>query len=773
LSNISNALLAFFPKISLTLQNIKKYPMMNKVFFALIICFSIFWRGTAQISHGGVPFFLENYTLRNSGDSKYIEMPAFDLDSVLRLDEINRQNMRGSYSFAYKFYTNIEKGRDGKEFVLADGTKIWQVNIRSKGAYSINLLFTRFNLPRGGRLFIYNADHSHVIGAFDYRNNSPEMILPVRPVAGNEITIEYSEPADAEFEAQLTIGEVNHDYRNILRREPEADLVNDFACMPDALCENIDETLVRSVVLLMINGSTACTGSLINNTENDETPYLLTAVHCLNRDIEYGTSKNMDYYITQAGTIIAFFNYSRPVCRTTMKATEEMSMAMTRVRAIVEKKDLALLEFQERPPLYYNVYYAGWNIKPNENDPPFFNLHHPSAAVKKYGLYMGNISLSTPYPVAFDELSHFKISGWTTGSTYGGSSGSPLYDRNNRIIATLSGGNSYCKVSSPDGGFDYFAVFYRGWETANPANQLKTYLDPRNTGVSRIDGLDPHKKNPFIRAGNADYNRNDRLITTEYASPNKGFLFGNSNLNVLEFAEEFNLKQASVLSGVYLLIPSMPFASISGVEIRIYEGDVSPQKLIATQSFNPQYLNYSTSGGFSNVNKNTSSVPTECFVAFNNYVTVSKKFYVAYKINYSDQQKFTVYNSLLNSQTSNTAWIKSGTQWTKATAYSINPISTSLAIQPLLRYTDNLLVPDIKEEKTKIQYLRNENRLILPNKSLEAGSVSIYEVNGRLIQTISVGKGQDSVILREQSSGTVGIVRILQGNEVSIGKFIY
>ena len=747
--------------------------MKNKIFFVLIVCLSISGKGMAQISHGGVPLFLENYTLRNSGDSKYIEMPAFDLDSVLRLDEINRQNMRGSYSFAYKFYTHIEKGKDGNEWVLADGTKVWQVDIRSKGAYSINLLFTRFHLPRGGRLFIYNADHSHVIGAFDYRNNSPEMILPVRPVAGEAITIEYSEPADAEFEAQLTIGEVNHDYRDILRREPSTDLVNDYACMPDVLCENVDSTLVRSVVLLMLNGTTACTGTLLNNTENDETPYLLTAVHCLNRDIEYGTSKNKDFYIAQAGTIIAFFNYNRSVCGSTMKATEEMSMAITRVRAIAEKNDLALLEFQERPPIYYNVYYAGWNIKPAENDPPYFNLHHPSGAVKKYGLYRGNIQLTTPYPIAFDNLSHYKISGWTVGSTYGGSSGSPLYDKNNRIIALLSGGTSLCKSSSPDGGADYFAAFFKGWETANPENQLKTYLDPRNTGVSQIDGWDPNKKNPFFRISNAAYNRSDRLITTEYASPNKGFLFGNSNLNVLEFAEEFNLKQASILSGVYLLMPSMPFASTSGVEIRIYDGDASPQKLIASQAFNPQYLNYSGSEGFSNVNKNTSSVPTECFVAFDNYVNVNKKFYVAYKINYSDQQKFAVYNSALNQQASNTAWIKNGTQWTKASAYSILPVSTSLAIQPLLRYTTNLLVPDTNEEKTKIHYLRNENRLILPNKSLEAGSVSVYAVNGYLIQTISVGKGQDSVILREQSPGTVGIVRILRGNEVSAGKFIY
>jgi len=771
---ISGALLSFFSKISNFAETYLEYPMKKRNFFVLIVCFFLSWEGKAQISHGGTPLFLEAYTLRNSSDFEYIEMPAFDLDSVLRMDEINEQNMRGSYPFAYKFYTNIEKGKDGKEWVLADGTKVWQVNIRSKDAYSINVLFTRFNLPRGGQLFVYNADHSHVIGAFDYRNNSSENILPVRPVAGDALTIEYSEPADAEFEGQLTIGEVNHDYRDVLRREPSTDAVNDFACMPDALCSDIDGNIVRSVVLLMINGTTACTGSLINNTENDETPYLLTAVHCLNRDLEEGTSQTRDFYVAQAGTIVAFFNYDRPICGNNMKAAEEMSMAITRVRAIVERKDLALLEFQECPPSYYNVYYAGWNIDPNRNDPPFFNLHHPSAAVKKYGLCSGNLQISSPYPIAFDGLSHFKISGWAIGSTYGGSSGSPLFDKNNRIIATLSGGQSYCKGSSPNGGVDYFAAFFRGWETADPENQLKTYLDPRNTGVSQLKGLDPNEKSPFFRISNANYNKDDRLAVTEYASPHKGFVFGNSDLNVLEFAEEFNLGNPSVLSGVYLFIPSMPFASISGVDIHVYEGASFPQQLIATQSFNPQYQNYAASSrGFSYVNKNTSSVPTECFVAFNNYVTVSKKFYVAYKINYSDQQRFVVYNSVLNSQAANTAWIKNGTQWTKATEYSTYPISTSLAIQPLLQYNYDSLTPIVKEEKTKIEYLRSENRLTFNDQSLESGSVSVYAVTGRLIQTIALAKGEHSVTLQKQPAGTVGIARVVQGNEVSVGKFVY
>ncbi|MDR2844445.1 MAG: lysyl endopeptidase, partial [Candidatus Symbiothrix sp.] len=126
------------------------------LFILLISWLSAQWT-LAQISYGGTPLFLENSMLRSTNLSNFIEMPAFDLDSVLRMDKLNEGNMRGSFNFAYKFYTHIRKGIEGENRVLPDGTKVWRVGIRSNDAYSINLLFTKYHLPEGGKLFIYNA----------------------------------------------------------------------------------------------------------------------------------------------------------------------------------------------------------------------------------------------------------------------------------------------------------------------------------------------------------------------------------------------------------------------------------------------------------------------------------------------------------------------------------------------------------------------------------------------------------------------------------------
>jgi len=731
---------------------------------------------SAQISYGGSPLFPQNTTLRSAENPEFIEMPSFDLDSILRLDELNKENMRGSYQFAHKFYTKIEKGKDGNNYTLTDGTKIWQVGIRSENAYSINLLFSKFEIPPGGKLFVYNADHSHIIGAFDHRNNSSDKILPIRPINGDAILIEYSEPANAEYEGKLVIGEVNHDYRGILRKEPAIDSGTSYLCMPDVLCEDVDETLTRSTVLLIIDGITSCSGTLINNAENDETPYLLTAVHCLFAANTLRFPQQPEFYIKQAGSTIVFFNYNRPVCGTKMKGTEEMSVAIAHPRVIIEKKDIALLELQEKPPHYYNAYYAGWNIDTKADQPPYTNLHHPSGTVKKYGVFNSDCSIASwNDPKLFEPNSHWRVSNWNTGSTHSGSSGSPLFDSNNLLIGGLTGGDSSCRNNQPSGQGDFFFALYSGWEQIDENNQLKTYLDPNDTGITQLEGLDPFKENPFYRISNVNPIESDHLVTTEYPSPNNGLVFGNSNLQVLEFAEEFNLEYPSYLHGVYLFIPQINHSYTSNVEISIYSGENSPEKLIASKIFRPQYLDYRNSS-FIPTNKNMISVPTESFVTFDELVKVGKKFFVAYKVPYSTDKKFAVYNIISETgKNPNSAWIKNEENtWVPADLHKTYPVSTSLAIQPLLRYKEENSLPFIeKERKDKLQYLREEQRLIFPEKVSSSGEVLIYSISGQLVEKKRIEKGTESIILQKMSAGTVGIAHFFHEDKVYSGKFIY
>ncbi|GHU78543.1 hypothetical protein FACS1894145_0720 [Bacteroidia bacterium] len=750
--------------------------------FLLLSLFSLSYTVvSAQISHGGKPFFLQNSLLRSStrlGPLKgAFEMPAFKLDSVLQEDRLDEGNRQRSYRFAHKFFTKIEKRKDAALTVLPDGTKVWQIQIRSQGAYSINVLLTDFELPPGGKLFVYNENHSCIIGSFDYRNNSPRKILPLQPVAGESIIIEYSEPAGVPFEGNFTVSEVNHDYRDVLRKEPGNDVQGDFLCMPDVLCSEADKDLIRSTVLLIIDGTVGCSGVLVNNTENDGRPYLLTAVHCLNNDFEDGYH-NMDYYMAHAGTIVTFFNYNRPVCNTELKGTEEMTMAEAYPRVILEKKDVALLELRDKPPGYYNAYYAGWNMNEEGNKGVHVNLHHPHLSVKKYGKAEADLPVISLHigNVQFDSNSHWQVPGWTTGSTSVGSSGSPLFDKNGLVVGTLSAGSSLCSGNFPDRAADQFAILYKSWETADPNNQLKTYLDPNNKGLKQQTGMDPNEENPLVRLSNINFSAGDVLTVSTLESPNSGYVYGSSNLKTTEFAEEFTTDTTVEVVGVYLLVPPLSSGSLSGVEISIYSGETFPEKLLQVQDFSPKYLDYSETGGFNPKDKNRMNYGTENFVLFDEPVKIDKgKFFVSFRIN--GATSFCVYNATFaGAAKQNTAWVKDPSQgWIQAVAYSpAQAVKTSLAIQPLVRGAkiDSLpVIPDGKDDP--VFFDSKSHTLSLWELVNEPVPVNVYSLTGALMEKTQFNRGQKSISLAERPKGTIGIVQLFLVNKTYSKKIIY
>jgi hypothetical protein len=753
--------------------------MKLRITWMTVVCLLPTVGAWAQISYGGQPLFFDGSPVRglslpgNAARPLLVEMPALDLDSLRRLEAVET-DVRGGYRFAHKFHTAIGRETAGNEWLLADGSRVWQVQIRSRGAWSINVLFTEFRVPEGGRLFLYSADRSYVVGSFDHRNHSPAGILPVKPVAGESIVVEYVEPAGAAFRGQLMIGEVNHDYCDILRKEPDSDLTNGaFDCMPDVVCEEVDEATVRATVLVMIDGITACTGTLLNNTSGDGTPYVLTAVHCLNEDINRGIvnyHKEWDFYVDRAGTVVVFFNYQRPVCGGSMKASEEFSMASATPRAIIERKDIALLELYERPPDYYNAYYAGWRL--SAEDGPYTNLHHPQAAVKRYNYYKDLLTW-TSFPNMFDPNSHLKVAAWTVGSTHAGSSGSPLFDVNRAVIGGLSGGYSVCGTPKAAGTHDMFFALSQGWETNEPDNQLKNFLDPGNTNASAAAGMDPNREKPVVRVGNVRYDAGDALITTQYGGSNAGYVFGRSNLNIVEFAEEFNPEREADLYGAYLLVPAMPVAHAQGVEVRVYEGNSFPEQLIAAQRLKPQFLEYSAKDeAFGWRDKNMQFVATENFVRFDQPVRIAKKFFIAYRLSDDPESRFAVYNTSFRPGNVNTAWINREGTWVRASSYIAAPITTSLAIEALLSYSD-VGIPGDEVSRDRIRYIRSEHRLLLPENAPGAGEILIYAISGQLLQRIPIDEAQNTVAIYPQATGTVGIVRLVRGHQVYTEKLIY
>jgi hypothetical protein len=715
----------------------------------------------AQIGHGGVPYSFAASSLRNKANAvNFISMPAFDVQTAIEQTKENRSMMRGGYTFAHKFQTNIRKGIDGETLTLPDGSQLWRVGIQSEGAYSINLFFSKFHLPEGGKLFIYNAEHTDLIGAFDARNNNADRILPTRPVEGDRIVVEYYEPADAAFTAELEIGEVNHDYIDVLRAgEPSnSDIANDdYLCMQEAPCA-ADEKLTRSTLMYLVGGTTICSGSLVNNTAKDETPYLLTAIHCFNPTLTF--PKTDTFYDNLTKTIVAFFNYERRFCGgDTVRPTEEMSLAIAHPVAMVEAKDVALLQFETPPPNYYNAYYAGWNAENDTMAPPFINIHHALGFPKKYGFYSGSLDLVTlrgDFP-SFDAYSHRRVAQWTEGSTDGGSSGSPLFDNNQRIIGTLTSGNSYCPTNAnynPSSTSDFFTIFRLSYN--HSTKPLKPYLNPTNDTAKVLDGFDPNFDNPIIRLSNANYSAGDTLGTTLHAAAPG-----------TEYAEQFYVAHQSDLYGAYIYLPPMAYSATNGVKIKIYTDSLADENIIAEQVFLPKYLKYD-GATFTPTNRTTTGSKTENFVVLDSAVSVKHTFFVSYEIP-TGNTTFKVCNALFDTPKPNKAWVKNAIgEWSEA------PFATSLAIQAVMQDANMVAMPKIEHHRQNtIRYERVSHTLVLPDGNSAAGRIYLYSSAGQLMRILPITSGQRTIRLAPTAAGQIGIARIVRGDEIYTGKFIY
>jgi len=74
------------------------------------------------------------------------------------------------------------------------------------------------------------------------------------------------------------------------------------------------------------------------------------------------------------------------------------------------------------------------------------------------------------------------------GVTEGGSSGSPLFDHNGRIVGQLSGGSSACVGTNGNSSPDFYGRMDINWEFANtPETRLKEWLESDDTGATSVD----------------------------------------------------------------------------------------------------------------------------------------------------------------------------------------------------------------------------------------------------------------------------------------------
>ena len=138
-------------------------------------------------------------------------------------------------------------------------------------------------------------------------------------------------------------------------------------------------------------------------------------------------------------------------------------------------------------PAAYTPYFSGWD-NTETISPSAVCIHHPSGDIKKIAIE-NNALISTNFGGS-PSNSHWGVLSWDLGVTEPGSSGSPLFNQNRRIIGQLHGGASACGASVLSDEYGKVSV---SWNPAGSTSsgQLKYWLDPNNTNASFVDGYDP------------------------------------------------------------------------------------------------------------------------------------------------------------------------------------------------------------------------------------------------------------------------------------------
>lgn len=422
-----------------------------------------------------------------------LNLPAVDNHSLKEF-ELAHRKPGTPMRFATTHNVTITPSTHGKWVGTPVGFSTWRMKICSKDAYSLNLGFTQFQLPKGGEMKIYTPNMDSLIGKFTPADNEDHQQLWTPVFEGDAVILEITVPAGLETALQLELSHINHDFlgfSNLLSGD----------CHLDVVCAEKDgwsiiepyRQAIRSTAVYGFDGTTFCTGVLVNNSRQDCSPYLLTAFHC-----------NVDSQ--NAASVVVYWNYQNDTCRqpgtpaSGKKGKGKLTSFNTGAKFLAGKSssDFTLLLLDDPLPDTADLYFAGWDASASLKGDTFACVHHPQGEEKRISFDFDSLTLGFWDTLLTDgsDGNHLFVGGWELGATEIGSSGGPLFNDQQRLIGLLHGGEASCLFDA----YDAFGRLHSSWNGGGERkNALKFWLDPDNLGIEVMDGYLHNKCNLYVR----------------------------------------------------------------------------------------------------------------------------------------------------------------------------------------------------------------------------------------------------------------------------------
>ena len=335
-----------------------------------------------------------------------------------------------------------------QKFVNPDGSQLVVLVIKSSGASGIGVHFRNFTLAEGEAAYVYGAAaDSIVFGPFTNKGPWGSEEFWSGTVGGDTVVIEFFTNSE-ETRHGFDVFEISHILTELDWGIPpsEPDVLN---CEVDASCYGDPQKNAVGRILFNNNGAFVCTGTLLNDIAQDETPYFLTANHCINSQ-------------TLAQTVEVYWFYQTTSCNSGVLKPWVHSPPGADLLAAQSSNDFCLLRLQHDAP--GGVFFSGWASTAQPTGTTVFGLHHPDGyyppSVASYLRRATGSITSTSYDCQATGLVNGYRADWTSGTAEPGASGSGLFTSNGHLLVGVLSCGPMPTCSGPHSDYSKFANFY-------------------------------------------------------------------------------------------------------------------------------------------------------------------------------------------------------------------------------------------------------------------------------------------------------------------------
>tara|TARA_B100000787_G_scaffold168237_1_gene156615 strand:- start:18 stop:1739 length:1722 start_codon:yes stop_codon:yes gene_type:complete len=532
----------------------------------------------AQVNKPDTPSFIKQIEVVQQN---VIELEAPETEDLLNMQVSAKMN-RTLVPMGKIVAVSINESL-GKAELINENLEQKSIEIKTNGVKGLTAYLTEVFLPIGAKLYVSNANGSQIQGPFTFDDVRNEKLTPYM-IEGDFIRITTVYDKNISIKPRFSINELGFNFGDLTNPENQpriTDSENEFgsrdfddseSCEVNVNCDEGDDwrKQQRAVVRIKMriqNFEGWCTGTIMNNTQQDCTPYVLTADHCRAVEGQEASVENYDDWQF-------YFNYEGTDCRNPRERDVSIG-EITGCKRIANTRrkgsggaDALLLKLSKDIDSFYAPYFAGWQNY-DETSPSGVMIHHPAGDIKKVSTYKIAI-IESEWDANFGEDTHWQVYWSSTDNGYGvsepGSSGSSLWNNKGLVIGQLTGGASACKEDTDKGvspSFpDYFGKFSLafGYVGSDSATTLFSHLDGSNHAKS-IEGIDWPCSETALSMEGVQHSLEDRISVF----PNPSNSTVNLNLGTLK------AKQILVLNSQGVEVLKLEGETASGLTFDVSE----------------------------------------------------------------------------------------------------------------------------------------------------------------------------------------------------------